>query len=245
MVALSAQVIAVIIALTEVVRGRALLGAVQEKELAAKKDKTPAGEDPLSSGEREVLWGMFQEHLNTAHHHEEQRERVTTLILVLEVALLGLLAFKDGEAQVLHPVYVTIPVSMLGTFGALFSLKHYERYRFHTVVAGEYRRHLERCVPGAEIGRIFLAAKDSHGRNYRCLSKMHLYLHWTALHLGVAALGLLFTFILYDYTPREKVSPATNPRYGEISGDRDAGSRPADTRSDSLGKQNDSAAPKN
>jgi hypothetical protein len=193
----------VALSIWETVKGRAKLGKKHGEELETKQHQLQTGQEllgtntgPVDDVTKDLLWGMFQEHLNTARHHEDQREKVTSLFLVLETALLGLLALKKGEIGVFHPYYVTLPVIGIALFGALFSLKHYERYRFHTAVAGQYRRQLERLIPTVHLGLAFLDTKREHNSTFRFQSRSHLYLHWTVLHLSVAVLGMIFTIVI-------------------------------------------------
>lgn len=45
--------------------------------------------------EKDILWGMYQEHCTQGRHHEGQRATMSNLLLVLSGGILGLITFKD------------------------------------------------------------------------------------------------------------------------------------------------------
>lgn len=161
--------------------------------------------------ERDVLWGMYQEHCTQGRHHEEQRASVTNLIIALSAAMTGLLTFKE-LSHAMWPLAAMIV--LLGLFGALFSLKHYERFRFHMKCAGEYRNALEQLLPASNLAAHRQAAKAAHGSKYRIIAAVHLFLFWLVLNLVITALGsvLLSATLRLPAQPSEHhASPRTLP----------------------------------
>jgi len=94
----------------------------------------------------ETLLHMYEEHAAQARQHEDQRERMTNLVLLISAALVGLI----GHSQfALSSLPAAVLVAFLGFYGTLFSLKHYERNRMHTKIMAAFRRELDRelsCV---------------------------------------------------------------------------------------------------
>ncbi len=136
--------------------------------------------------ERDVLWGMYQEHCTQGRHHEDQRATVTNLVIALAVAMIGLLSYKD-LSRTMWPLAVM--VLLLGLFGALFSLKHYERFRFHMKCAGEYRDALEVLLPASKLAEHRMNAKTEHGTKYGAVAAIHLFIFWMLLNLAITTLG--------------------------------------------------------
>src|ERR687891_116676 len=114
--------------------------------------------------ERDILWGMYQEHCTQGRHHEDQRATMTNLIIAVAAAVIGLLSFKELSRGV-WPLSVFL--TLLGFFGALFSLKHYERFRYHMKCAAQYRNTLEKLLPDTRLRALREAAKSEHAGKYK------------------------------------------------------------------------------
>ena len=118
---------------------------------------------------------------------------MSNLLLVLSGGILGLITFKDLSFQ-------TWPLSafliLLGAFGALFSAKHYEKFRFHMIAAGRYRNRLEKLLPNTELRRLRLEAGEEHRNQHKLLRKVRLHFFWMGLHVAIAVLGLVLVVIV-------------------------------------------------
>ena len=84
---------------------------------------------------------------------------------------------------------LAIMIILLGIFGALFSLKHYERFRFHMKCAAQYRNALEKALPRTNLASHRVAAEWAHKCKYKRIGKIHLFVFWTLLNLAIAMLG--------------------------------------------------------
>src|SRR4026207_1895475 len=91
----------------------------------------------------DFLWGMYQEHTTQGRHHESQRASLTNYIIVVAGGLVAFIANRD-VTKVKWPIATFLII--IGLFGAFFTAKQYERFRFHMVAAGKYREELERLV---------------------------------------------------------------------------------------------------
>lgn len=136
--------------------------------------------------EREVLWGMYQEHCVQGRHHENQRSSVTNLIITIAASVVALLSISDFVTESWPLALVLV---LLGIMGALFSLKHYERFRFHMKCAGAYRDALEQMLPATALSLHRRAARAAHGQKFRLVRTTHLFVFWVLLNLAIAALG--------------------------------------------------------
>jgi Ca2+/Na+ antiporter len=76
-----------------------------------------------------ILFELYKEQRDLGLHHEDQRAKVTGLMFTVATILIGLVAF-DKTLTIIDLPAVTLIIT-LGIFGALFSLKHYERFTFH------------------------------------------------------------------------------------------------------------------
>jgi|GEM_PF-1253674 len=91
----------------------------------------------------EVLIKMYDEHASQARQHEDQREKMTNFILIVTGVLVS---FVTGAKFASYTLPASGLLIALGIFGALFSLKHYERFRFHASVMGAYRHEIDNEV---------------------------------------------------------------------------------------------------
>jgi hypothetical protein len=94
---------------------------------------------------KDVLWGMYQEHVIQGRHHEVQRATVTNLIILLAA---GITTFVTVDKAIVDAdLPATILLMALGLFGAVFSAQHYERYSKHMDRAKQYRDALDCVLP--------------------------------------------------------------------------------------------------
>jgi hypothetical protein len=112
------------------------------------------------------LWKFYEEHASQARAHEDQRERLTGLLLTIAGALI---AFFGGEKATSFAVQVTGAglLVVLGIYGYFFSLKHYERNRFHTEIMGTIRSEIDQEIssPGksdATLGSLRETGEKNH-----------------------------------------------------------------------------------
>jgi hypothetical protein len=137
----------------------------------------------------DVLWGMYQEHCTQGRHHEDQRSTTTNLNVALAGGVAAFVSAK-GYAGELWPL--PMMVIAIGIFGALFSLKQYERFRFHMKCAGEYRDALEVLLPSTQLCKHRLDAESKHRqeRRYVIVRWVHLFAFWIILNLLIAGIGI-------------------------------------------------------
>ena len=144
--------------------------------------------------ELDILRCMYEEHTTMGRHHEEQREKVTQLVVLMGGGLLGWISHE-------HFCYHTIPVAgfliVLGFFGWLITQKHYERNRMHTTIAGAFRDEIGKRVDLA-LGKIRDDAKEVHEAKFPFLHNRRLHTMWGIFSLLISAAGIaciVFTFV--------------------------------------------------
>jgi hypothetical protein len=146
-------------------------------------------------------------------------------VVSLAVASGGALAFIKGNGNPPHiyPALIAL-YSLLGFFvigvgrhGRKLSLKHYERNRRHTALAGAYRKCLEDLFPGYPFGdSLRTKAKASHmdhwntetenrgayvinERLYLLWSHLFGFLNWVAIFLIVVPLIVAVVLALHKH----------------------------------------------
>jgi hypothetical protein len=90
----------------------------------------------------ELLWRFYQEHCVWERHQESQRSTATNLVLVVAAAILSIITISKSIDMTDLPL--TIFLVVLGVFGAILSMKHYERFARHQTLAGAYRVALDK-----------------------------------------------------------------------------------------------------
>lgn len=136
----------------------------------------------------DFLWGMYQEHTTQGRHHETQRASVTNFIIIVAG---GTLAFIANKGVTRDQWILAVFLIIIGLFGALFSAKQYERFRFHMIAAGKYREALETILK-SNLGSLRAEAKKDHEKNYsRFLVKLRLYYFWIFFHMLITLLGII------------------------------------------------------
>ena len=92
----------------------------------------------------------------------------------------------------------------LGSFGRKLSLKHYERNRYHEILARKYRQQMEKMSPHQEIGsELRQSAKSDHKAKWMSefgdgdskVIAFRLHMAWNTLHRFVLFIGFMVMII--------------------------------------------------
>src|SRR4051794_24461307 len=112
------------------------------------------------------LQEYYNEHAAQARQHENDRERMTSIILSVAGVLVGLITFAKLSVGALP---AALAIVALGIFGFLFAGKHYERFRFHTSIMAEIRDEIDRLrLAPNEAPRPLAELRDAgDARHYR------------------------------------------------------------------------------
>ncbi|WEF35527.1 hypothetical protein [Pseudoduganella chitinolytica] len=160
----------------------------------------------------ELYQAYYNEHSAQAKLHEEQRERITGIVLTIATLLIGLVTFAK---LALVALAASIPIILLGVYGWFFAGKHYERFKFHTAVMRRIRQELDvmyaaREHVGASLETLRSEAEASHYRRFRWpayrkslrpaqggaaswIARRRLHVFWEGIHLMVALIGVGLT----------------------------------------------------
>ena len=147
----------------------------------------------------DVLLSLYNDAIAYCRHQEEQRATMTSLILAICAALLGIVGLDDHVSSADLPFAAFLVV--LGSFGAVFSAKQYERFDLHQERGKEFRREIERLHPGTGIPSLRKAAAETTKAEHPILYPIPLHWFWIGLPLIVAGVGaLLVAYILLGGT---------------------------------------------
>lgn len=83
---------------------------------------------------------FYQVHAAQARAHEDQRATMTNILVAVATVLIGVIVVEDFERST---IAASIVLVVIGALGVLFSLKHYERNRFHAAIMRSIQRHLD------------------------------------------------------------------------------------------------------
>jgi hypothetical protein len=140
----------------------------------------------------DFLWGMYQEHTTQGRHHEVQRATLTNIIIIVAG---GILAFVANNGVTRDKWVLAAFLIVIGLFGAFFSAKQYERFRFHVVAAGKYRKELERSIENSLTGIRESALARHKSEFLPLIVKLRLHYFWIGLHILIASLGIVLLII--------------------------------------------------
>jgi ATP/ADP translocase len=155
---------------------------------------------------------MYEEHAEQARKHEEQRERITGLVLSIVSILIGFITFAKLSIVSLA---VSIPIIMLGAYGYFFAGKHYERFKLHTKIMRAMRHELDALSmndnhTGKSIAVLREEAEAKHYREFiwptfsggrsaaqnnatSWIARQRLHVFWEAIHLMIIVIGICLT----------------------------------------------------
>ncbi len=145
---------------------------------------------------QDVWWGLYQENLTHARHHEQQRTAVTGFFAAVSAGILGIIGLDRCISHADWPLLALLFV--FGAFGALLTAKQYERYTHHMERARQYRTALEQSIPGSNLEKLKEAGDAIAAKEHPRLGKLKLVGFWMLLHLLSSALALVL-FVSSQY----------------------------------------------
>lgn len=162
----------------------------------------------------DILFKNYQEQCVQGRHHDTQRAAVVTATLAISGALIGLITGDKSLTPTDLPL--TIFLIPLGVFAAVFSLKHYERFRRHMYLAENYQDAMDVLLPTHSQLTIFLKTlhketcteddktlsllKDDgefrQRKRFPYLIDLRLHCWWVAICLIVSFIGIILSGII-------------------------------------------------
>jgi hypothetical protein len=151
----------------------------------------------------------YNEHATQARQHEDYRERMTNILLVIAGVLVGLVTYGELALWTLPASFTLI---LLGAFGFFFAGKHYERFKYHTSIMKEIRDAMDQLAtsPGRPPQPLATIRSNGEKNHYQAFSwpmfggsgsahqaaakswiaRQRLHNFWEVLPLLVAFLGV-------------------------------------------------------
>ncbi|MBQ0847218.1 hypothetical protein J8N05_03140 [Streptomyces sp. BH-SS-21] len=141
--------------------------------------------------ENDVLLELWKGQREEARQMENQRAALTNIVIIVTAAALGFLT-QHGRLG-LPSLGVTLPLSVLGTFGAVASAKYGERWAVHSGLADRMRAELGTRHPGLNLPSLIAANEVEHREEFPRSAKMRIWILWVTLHTAIATAGLLLS----------------------------------------------------
>ena len=95
--------------------------------------------------EREdLLWRLYDHHQGVSRYHDERRSKITTLVLGLSAAALGLVKIGNTSSQ--EDAWIGLFLIVIGAVSYVISGRHSHRCQMHDRCADHYLQSLIREV---------------------------------------------------------------------------------------------------
>lgn len=147
-------------------------------------------EDPAAS--REILLTFYRENALQSRSYEQQRQWVTSTVALAAALVLALAPLATGPVpRVPGGLFLIV----LGGYGFLACLRHYERGRLHVERVHAVREEISSRFP-AHVLDLYAEANKRHASRFPVLSEKTARTNyiWLGLHLAVSGLGVLMIF---------------------------------------------------
>ena len=153
----------------------------------------------------QALWEMYKDESEWQRHGENQRLNVTSILLVIEGAILLFLP-KDRPLTIEHLPPILF-LFLLGIYGAFFVWNYWERFRLHMQFIREFRDELDTYLATANDTRpIYRIREEAKRKHYP--SRLHTqkhgdriadpgwqYILWISLHFMISAMAVFLAYI--------------------------------------------------
>lgn len=140
--------------------------------------------------EKQALLEFAKLELEYAKHHDDQRGRMTSLILIVSGFCVASVGWdrKIGDSD----AWIGGFLFFIGIYGVLFSLKHYENFKLHYARFREYRKEIDKSFGEIEIIDLKKEGDRKHLANmrYPFTKKIPLHMLWASLPVLVTIIGV-------------------------------------------------------
>ena len=143
--------------------------------------------------EVDILIKFCEEEWTQARQSENQRATMTNYIIIIAIAIFGLMVQMDLNTKALP---LAILLVLIGTYGALVSMKLYERWLLHRRRARYWAKRIDELHPNAQLLQLKKAAIKDHEAKYPRLVRLHLNWLWITIHILIALFGVVWAFVI-------------------------------------------------
>ncbi|MFJ4785866.1 hypothetical protein [Streptomyces sp. NPDC088794] len=141
--------------------------------------------------ETDVLLDLWKGQRDEARQMENQRATLTNIVIIVTAAALGFLA-QQGSLRA-SSLGVTLPLCLLGSFGALASAKYGERWAVHSGLADALRLEVGLRHPGLSLSELIATNRAEHAAELPRVLRLKIWILWVLLHSAIAAAGLFLS----------------------------------------------------
>ncbi|MFD0684013.1 hypothetical protein [Actinomadura fibrosa] len=141
----------------------------------------------------DVLLKHWEDQRAKFRHSEDQRATLTNMILVISSLGFGLIGQRGLRDSMLA---VTVPLVVIGAYGALATAKLAERATMHNRQGREFSDRLDELLPDLRLKQTYAAARSGHNARYGRLARLRVRHLWVGLHSGIAVAGLVLSVVI-------------------------------------------------
>ncbi|MFG2350779.1 hypothetical protein [Streptomyces phaeochromogenes] len=141
--------------------------------------------------ESDVLLELWKGQREEARQMENQRATLTNIVIIVTAAALGFLT-QQGHLE-LSSLGITLPLCVLGTFGAAASTKYGERWAVHSGLADRLRDELGQRHSELNLPNLIAANQVEHRNEFPRSERMRIWILWVGLHAAIGTGGLLLS----------------------------------------------------
>ncbi|MER5299652.1 MULTISPECIES: hypothetical protein [Streptomyces] len=139
----------------------------------------------------DVLLELWRGQRDEARQMENQRAALTSVVIVVAAAGFGFLAQHGGLRT--SSLGVTLPMFVLGAFGAVACAKYGERWAVHSGLADSLRREVGLRHPGLNLSDLIADNRHEHWAEFPRISRVKIWVLWVGIHLGISSGGLVLS----------------------------------------------------
>ena len=143
--------------------------------------------------EADILIKFCEEEWTQGRQSENQRATMTNFSIIIAVAIFGLIVQMDFGTKALPLAIILV---LVGTYGALVSIKLYERWQLHMRRARDWRKRIDELHPNAQLLQLRKAAWNDHKAKHHWLVRLHLNWLWVAIHSLIVSFGVVCAIII-------------------------------------------------
>ncbi|MFG1808222.1 hypothetical protein [Streptomyces sp. NPDC049040] len=139
----------------------------------------------------DVLLELWKGQREEARQMENQRAALTTVVIAVAAAGFGFLT-QQGPLRP-SSLGVTLPMFMLGAFGAVACTKYGERWAVHYGQATALHRAIGLRHGSLDLPGLVAASRAEHQAEFPRISKVKIWVLWVGLHSAISAGGLVLS----------------------------------------------------
>lgn len=139
----------------------------------------------------DILLELWKGQREEARQMENQRAALTTVVIAVAAAGFAFLT-QEGTLR-LSSLGVTLPMFMLGAFGAVACAKYGERWAVHYGHAAALHRAIGLRHSSLDLPALMATNRAEHQTEFPRISKVKIWVLWVGLHAAISVGGLVLS----------------------------------------------------